>query len=646
MSKARSISKYLFVLLFITSIVAFLRYPYLVNSSYYLSSIDESPHAWLIKSLMDGAPLFFYFSDKNYHGITIGLAAIPFFWLLGVNALAYKLPAIIFHSIYLLTSYFVAKKINKNIGLLVVFLMLLAPQYVFYISFQNWPHHLVALLGNVIFLIVMTLKTPGKKNKKFLIFSLSLIMGLAVYTYTYSIVFLFTVLVVFILTHESWPEIRLRIWSLKLKNLFDGATSLNLKIARVLDTIIFFFILAILFSYIFGGFGLDIAGESIFQINNLHKPALQLIALIVLRCLIYRNDLISKKKRCAEYIKKIDPETKSLIFLFFGGFIIGIFPRILSIISGQVKRGGEGFDLDFSPIKLADHFYGLFTYSFPELFGLRKYIYTSVTDGISSSYTLAMTIASLAILCLFLTATFSFFATNIKSCKNIFLGKSIDYKPELILITLFITVCAANIISQTGPIFPRYIYPLYMVLIIWASLYIIKIKKRSFAAFILILTVWAGFYLTDHYQGLKDGSLIKDLQVIKKKEPLFDVIKFCRENKINLAYGDFTIVYKANFLSNNSPFFVEYLTKPKYYGSNYFQNKANLSKDQSNFAIITSSNNMVLGNPDSLYLNFLKNNDIEFNKVSMDDHTIYFDFKGPSLKVNELRTLMSDHYNY
>ena len=120
MSKARSIAKYLFVLLFITSIVAFLRYPYLVNSSYYLSSIDESPHAWLIKSLMDGAPLFFYFSDKNYHGITIGLAAIPFFWLLGVNALAYKLPAIIFHSIYLLTSYFVAKKINKNIGLLVV----------------------------------------------------------------------------------------------------------------------------------------------------------------------------------------------------------------------------------------------------------------------------------------------------------------------------------------------------------------------------------------------------------------------------------------------------------------------------------------------------------------------------------------------
>jgi len=185
-----------------------------------------------------------------------------------------------------------------------------------------------------------------------------------------------------------------------------------------------------------------------------------------------------------------------------------------------------------------------------------------------------------------------------------------------------------------------------MVLIIWASLYLIKIKERSFAAFTLILTVWAGFYLTDHYQALKDGSLIKDLQVIKKKEPLVDVIKFCRENNINVAYGDFTMVYKANFLSDNSPFFIEYLTKPKYYLSNYFRNKANLSEKQSNFAIITSSNNMVLGNPDSLYLNFLKNNGIGFNKVSIDYHTIYFDFKGPSLKVNDLRTLMSDHYNY
>ena len=185
-----------------------------------------------------------------------------------------------------------------------------------------------------------------------------------------------------------------------------------------------------------------------------------------------------------------------------------------------------------------------------------------------------------------------------------------------------------------------------MVLIIWASLYLIKIKKRSFVAFILILTVWAAFYLTEHYQSLKDQSLIKNLQVIKNKEPLFGVINFCRENNINVAYGDFVFVYKANFLSNNSPFFVEYLKKPKYYGSNYFRNKAKLSENQPNFAIITSSHNMVLGNPDSLYLKFLKNNGIEFNKVSIDDLTVYFDFKGPSLKVNERRTLMSDHYNY
>ena len=315
MLKTSLLAKTLLGLLFITSIVLSLRYPYLLSSEYYLSSIDEAPHAWLIKSLMDGAPLFFYFSDINYHGITIGLAAIPFFWMLGVNALAYKLPAIMFHSLYILTSYFIARRIDKKIGLLVVFLLLLPPPYIMAITQQNWPHHLVALLGNIMFLILMELKQTEQKPKKGLVFLFFLIAGFSIYTYTYSILFIFSSFVLFALTHTSWGEVRSRALNFKPNYFTSGRDNQKQKIVRVLDIIIFLFVLAILFSYVFGGFGLDISGISIFQINKLHKPVFQLLILIAIRCLIYRRDLKEKLNQTKPTRKRIRKEKRPIFFV-------------------------------------------------------------------------------------------------------------------------------------------------------------------------------------------------------------------------------------------------------------------------------------------------------------------------------------------
>ncbi|MDP6477976.1 MAG: glycosyltransferase family 39 protein, partial [Nitrospinaceae bacterium] len=435
---------------------------------------------------MDGAPLFYYYSDKNYHGITIGLAAIPFFWVLGVNALAYKLPAIMFHSFYILTAYFIAKRIDKEIGLLVAFLMLMASPCIVGMTTQNWPHHLIALLGNIMFLILIKLKLCEQKNNKRLIFLLFLTAGFSIYTYTYSILFIFTVFVLLILTHESWQEIRSRIFKFNPKTFINSENNRIQKIVHILDLIIILFIFGILFSYVFGGFGLDIAGISIFQINKLHKPVFQLIILLIARYLICKSDLKQKLSQAKQFIKTFNPEAKSILIISLSGFVIGILPRILSIVSGQVKRGGQGFDIDFSPIKLALHFQHLFITSFPELLGLRAYIHELITSDEASIYHSIMATVSIALLGLFLTAAFSFLFRHSKSIKNIFKIKALSYKPELILIIFFITVCGANIISQTGSN-PRYIYPLHMVLIIWVALYLKAVKKKSPAAFILIL---------------------------------------------------------------------------------------------------------------------------------------------------------------
>ena len=122
---------------------------------------------------------------------------------------------------------------------------------------------------------------------------------------------------------------------------------------QLLDLIIFLFFIAVIFSYIFGGFGLDIAGHSILQINEFNKAAMQFLGLIFLRILINPKSLIFFLRSAKFYIStRVQPETKNLTAIGVAGFLAGLSPRIASILMGETSRGGQGHDVDFSPIKL------------------------------------------------------------------------------------------------------------------------------------------------------------------------------------------------------------------------------------------------------------------------------------------------------
>ena len=66
------------------------------------------------------------------------------------------------------------------------------------------------------------------------------------------------------------------------------------RIVKIIDAVILFFIFVVLFSYVFGGFGIDIAGISILQSNALHKPVGQLLVIVILRVFLYRKDIKEK----------------------------------------------------------------------------------------------------------------------------------------------------------------------------------------------------------------------------------------------------------------------------------------------------------------------------------------------------------------
>ena len=57
------------------------------------------------------------------------------------------------------------------------------------------------------------------------------------------------------------------------------------------------------------------------------------------------NNFLSGKR----FLFGRDIARSRFILVGIGGFTLGILPRILSILTGEVKRGGQGFDVDFKP---------------------------------------------------------------------------------------------------------------------------------------------------------------------------------------------------------------------------------------------------------------------------------------------------------
>ena len=139
-------------ILVIFFITAFLHYPLLLNAPLVLQ-FDEAIQASEIIRLMKGEAFFFYFNYARYHGILHGLFAIPFFWLMGISAMAYKLPAILFYATYVWTSYLLAKTINKMVAIITLCLLIVPSPALSFLATHNWQNSIIIVLGNLILLL-------------------------------------------------------------------------------------------------------------------------------------------------------------------------------------------------------------------------------------------------------------------------------------------------------------------------------------------------------------------------------------------------------------------------------------------------------------------------------------------------------------
>jgi hypothetical protein len=611
--------------IFLVSIL--IRYPLLINSDHFFTS-DDGMMANTILRLLAGDPIVFYYDSVKYMGLTFGLTSVPFMWILGIKTVAYQLPATLFYSLYVWTNYLLAKFLVPRAASLLLVLMLIPPPIITMMSTHNWPHIPAAFFGNVIFLLFIQAKI-SKKNQEMVVFFLFFSMGLAIYTYTFSLIYISVVALLYLLSHPKWNQFREEFSLSTFVSFFNIKGSRAQRICRFLDMLILLFSFVIMFSYIFGGFAIDIGSTSIFQVKNFHKPVFQLTGIIFLRIAIYRKDLAFFFKNINSLIfEKISVRMRRLVGLGTFGFCLGLSPRIASILTGETSRGGQGFDTDILPTELGMHFWDLISRAGPQLFGLD--VFRNLIVGSEFPYTISFWVLFFLVVVLFLSSGFFFFLNNWTSVKKILSLKPISFQVHHIFILLPILVCAANIIVENGSE-PRYLFPLFGISVLWIGWLLPKLPwGKWFSVFILIL--WVVFYSAQNYQFQKANGLIDGTTPIKlNKFFIYDLIEFLESQTINVAYADYKISQVGTFLSAGQINISEYTNNP--WGTTQKEKSMSIN----DFAIIVRAEHEAA----ITYSAFLKASNIRFKLKKIGLHNVFWGFSGDPKKVNRLRSLVN-----
>tara|TARA_B100000315_G_scaffold245802_1_gene272275 strand:+ start:725 stop:2701 length:1977 start_codon:yes stop_codon:yes gene_type:complete len=625
-------------ILAIFAFTVLVRFPALANADYFLDH-DTSFMAAAILELMNGGAIFFNYEEVNYHGIVGGLTAIPFMQFLGTGALAFNLPGSLYYALYVWSSFLLTRKIaayhvpfhqTNRAAFFVVLLMLFPPPLILNITVRNYTHTEIAFIGNIIFFLFICARTEGR-NSVGSVFFLGAVMGLAIYWYTYSVLHVFTVLILLMLTHERWKSLRSFISFRDFLGLFKNLATKRYVLARVLDVIIVCFCVGIIFSYVFGGFGLDIAGYSIFQINKLHKPVSQLVILLVVRLMVRRDDATSIWESVNRWIRSLKPETRRIAGFGMLGFLIGLTPRIIPIAMGDIKRGGQGFDVDFMPVKLVAHFWSLVTESLPEALGIRQPLLEWFAVGFSRPIPVITGFLSLVVLGMMLWSVISLVASRKEDLIRILKFTPISFHPILILVIFVTLLLASVVVTQHGPV-TRYLYPMFGILAIGVAVTLDKFRRISQVGFAVLIVAWIGFYMMTTYKMFKENKVISGASVVRlPKNPLFSAIEFLKSKNIRTVYTSRYFSTSLTFLSRGEVIGTEYSKTAR------GKKQQARSAKETRFAVLLHENFKA----DLMTIQqYLSENEIDYQIGLIGPHRVFWDFKGEGKVVDGLRSII------
>lgn len=605
-------------------ILFFISYPVLINADTAATG-DESYHFRQIIEFLQGR-FFLYYDNVTYAGILEGLAAIPFFWIFGVNFMAFKIISILFFGLFIWSSFILARLIQPKMAWVWLGLLLFPPTLVVNeILTVNYCNSLTFFLANLILINFYRYKM-GPTNPMLNITLLGFFCGLSIYVYAYSIIYIFPLAVLICITHSKWESIRSKITFQTVIQTFSNLGSARAIFVRFLDILIICFFLAITFAYTFGGFGLDVAGVTLLQINNLHKPVLQGLGLIFIRIIISKDGRSYYTDKIRFFLNRMPSESKKIISYGIAGFVLGMAPRIISILSGDISRGGQGLDMDFYPKKMASHAITLFTETVPDSLDL-SFPFTKPLPPESFGYdSLWYTATTFLISILIFIVTFTFIKKNKSVILKMMKLHQVSFHQDLFFILFPVTMFAALIVTMNGPIL-HYLAPIYWIVTFYASLYLTDLKEKSVFLFMFLFISWAGFYTVNNLNNYGLRGLMDEEHVKIKTNPLVEIIDFCKTKKISWIYANYGDTGSTYVLSKGDVFAAEHTSSVR--GKRWKKELA-LHK---NFAILLPSS------PVKFYIEFLQNSKITFQIKEWNSRTLIWDFEGNPTAINNLRNL-------
>ena len=238
--------------------------------------------------------------------------------------------------------------------------------------------------------------------------------------------------------------------------------------------------------------------------------------------------------------------------------------------------------------------------------------------------------------------------------KNIFKLNVCRFDPILIFAVLPTLVCLANMLTENGAITVRYVYPIFSVAVVWVAVFLLRIKDRSFTAFVALIAIWISFYSLNNYRFYRDSGIIHELTPVEKKLDLKDVKKFLNSKGVEIAFTSYWVANRAHLIdqkpvvvSSGPGFYYNTLPDPDLSklqpfaiistengGQFIFHYEDRYLVRKTNHKVLSESSNTIL------YKTLLEKNEIQYKKNRIGSYTVFWDFRGDDSHIEDLWTML------
>ena len=559
-----------FLLIMIWAVLFVLRVPILASANLFLES-EEGFMATHMVELIKSGNFTLYFERVRYIGALNGYLALPFYLIIGFTALAFKTPAVLYYGLYIWTFYLLVKKYRGDIALTVVIFMVFAPPQLLHLSTTNYPHLIVGILGNFLFLLADQIIKKQRNNTK--IFFLGLVVGFSIYVYSYSAIYIATVFIILFLANPDWHTWRGDSSLISFLNPFKNCGNIKKIILRVIDIVmgvIFFGIFSFLFfKYIWGGIIFEaqppLKKFLVFFLipNNITTPLLLIYPVIIaVRIFLYRkkySKLNSEGHRLT--IKSNKKKNLKKVCFALAGFLVGFCPNIVGSLNDQIS-GHPGFEIKFSLTHMFIKFMDMWV-TISKLIGLSKPYIDFNSFGFSSPIMFLRIFLASFIALLGIASFTHLIYSQRNNLKRVFQLKQIDQNLPVILLLLFLVIALGGSMYLKSNSF-RHFYPMYGILCFSAAIFIHTINQRIGGnKFLKTCTfLWILFYMIETHIFYTENQVIKGVHVEQRESKIESLIHHLRSNNIKLVYSNYWTTHAAHFIGLANPEFVEYYASP------------------------------------------------------------------------------------